>query len=287
MFHLPISLTSDSTSRFSQYPQPLPSYPGTRDKKSFVPADFSLRIDRLPLTSSGPSRYITAMLLSPVQPLVAAYVMGLLAAMPIGPVNMIAIRRGVMWRWTHTLACGSGAAIGDLTLFCLALLGGRWLLPYLESGTVRIILAATGIAVLVPVGVLFLVRGFSLSLRAIARARRRLQDKPPQHFIVDVATGTALTLFNPLCAGYWGAATAGWLPIAKIYLGWAYFGWGLSMAGAGLMSWFLLLTVLVRFTPNRLGPVFFRYVNFVCGLILLGFGVFCGSLIVQTLRNHS
>jgi threonine/homoserine/homoserine lactone efflux protein len=227
------------------------------------------------------------MLLSPVQPLVAAYVMGLLAAMPIGPVNMIAIRRGVMWRWTHTLACGSGAAIGDLTLFCLALLGGRWLLPYLESGTVRIVLAATGIAVLVPVGVLFLVRGFSLSLPAIARARRRLQDKPPQHFIVDVATGTALTLFNPLCAGYWGAATAGWLPSAKIYLGWAYFGWGLSMAGAGLMSWFLLLTVLVRFTPNRLGPVFFRYVNFVCGLILLGFGVFCGSLIVQTLRNHS
>jgi len=35
----------------------------------------------------------------------AAFLMGLVATAPIGPVNMLAIRRGVIGSWRHTLAC--------------------------------------------------------------------------------------------------------------------------------------------------------------------------------------
>jgi hypothetical protein len=46
------------------------------------------------------------------------------------------------------------------------------------------------------------------------------------------------------------------------------------MGAAGLMTWFTTLVVVVRFLPHRIGPTFFRLVNAVLGLILLGFATF-------------
>src|ERR1039458_9757006 len=104
---------------------------------------------------------MTAWILAPVPPLnhdmvfvsyihvlAAAFLMGLAAAGPIGPVNMMAIRRGVVEGWRHTLVCGLGSVFGDLVLFSLALLGGRYLMPDLFNPTVRLVLAAIGAVVL-------------------------------------------------------------------------------------------------------------------------------------------
>ena len=49
------------------------------------------------------------MFVSYIHVLSAAYLMGLAAAAPMGPVNMPAIRRGVIGGWRHTLACGIGS----------------------------------------------------------------------------------------------------------------------------------------------------------------------------------
>ncbi len=51
------------------------------------------------------------------------------------------------------------------------------------------------------------------------------------------------------------------------------------MAAAGMMTWFTGLTVVVRFIPHRVGPTFFRLVNGVLGLILLGFATFCAIVL--------
>jgi threonine/homoserine/homoserine lactone efflux protein len=58
--------------------------------------------------------------------LAAAFLTGLAAAAPIGPVNMMAIRRGVVGGWRHTFACAIGSIFGDLALFSLALFGGHY-----------------------------------------------------------------------------------------------------------------------------------------------------------------
>jgi threonine/homoserine/homoserine lactone efflux protein len=50
-----------------------------------------------------------------VHVLSAAFLMGLAAAAPMGPVNMLAIRRGLIGGWRHTLA-GIGSVTGDLIL---------------------------------------------------------------------------------------------------------------------------------------------------------------------------
>ena len=56
-------------------------------------------------------------LVSDIHVLAAAFFMGLASAAPMGPVNMLAIRRGMIGGWRRTLACAIGSVAGDLILF--------------------------------------------------------------------------------------------------------------------------------------------------------------------------
>jgi len=210
----------------------------------------------------------------------AAFLMGLAAAAPMGPVNILAIRRGLIGGWQHTLACGIGSVTGDLILFSLVLLGGHYLLSDLSNPTLQTILAAIGVIVLLPLGIYFLIRAVKDPLRAYASARQHWDEgSVPAHLVVEVADGFALTLFNPLTIVYWVGVTSNWLPFAHPVLGYSAPGWGILMATAGLMTWFTALIVVVRFVPHRIGPIFFRLVNAILGLMLLGFATFCAIVL--------
>jgi threonine/homoserine/homoserine lactone efflux protein len=210
----------------------------------------------------------------------AAFLMGLASAAPMGPVNMLAIRRGVIGGWRHTLACGIGSITGDLFLFSLVLLGGGYLLPDLSNPTFQAALAAMGAIVLFPLGIYFLVRAVKEPLRAYASARQHWDaGTVPGHVIAEVVDAAALTIFNPLTIAYWIGVTSNWLPFAHSVLGYSAPGLGILMATAGLMTWFTALTVIVRFIPHRIGPNFFRLINAILGLILLGFATFCAIVL--------
>ncbi len=215
-------------------------------------------------------------LVSHVHVLSAAYLMGLAAAAPMGPVNMLAISRGMIGGWRRTLACGIGSIAGDLTLFFLVLLGGHYLLADLSNPTIQTVLAAIGVIVLLPLGLYFLVRAVKEPLRAYTRARKRWDKGTlPTHLASDVAAGAALTILNPGTMFYWLGVTSNWLPFAHSILGSKAPEWGILMVAAGLTTWFTTLIFGVRFMPHRIGPTFFRIVNVAFGLILLGFATFC------------
>jgi len=61
-------------------------------------------------------------LLADIHVLAAAFFMGLASAAPMGPVNMLAIRRGMIGGWRRILAC----AIGFAT-FCAVVLSRHFL----------------------------------------------------------------------------------------------------------------------------------------------------------------
>jgi L-lysine exporter family protein LysE/ArgO len=221
-----------------------------------------------------------------IRVLSAAFLMGLAAAAPMGPVNMLAIRRGVIGGWRHTLACGIGSVAGDLILFSLVLLGGHYLFSDLSNLTLQMVLAAIGVIVLLPLGIYFLVRAVREPLRAYASARQRWDENTvPAHLVAEVAEGAALTIFNPLTIVYWVGVTSNWLPLAHSVLGYSAPGWGILMATAGLMTWFTVLIVVVSFIPHRVGPIFFRLVNAILGLILLGFATFCATVLSRHFRH--
>ena len=139
-----------------------------------------------------------------------------------------------------------------------------------------------GAIVLFPLGIYFLVRTVKEPLRAYASARQRWDEGTvPGHLITEVADAAALTIFNPVTIAYWVGVTANWLPFAHSVLGYSAPGLGILMATAGLMTWFTALTVIVRFIPHRIGPNFFRLVNAILGLILLGFATFCAIVLLR------
>jgi threonine/homoserine/homoserine lactone efflux protein len=220
--------------------------------------------------------------ISYIRVLSAAFLMGLAAAAPMGPVNMLAIRRGVIGGWRHTLACGIGSVTGDLILFTLILLGGQYLFSDLSNPTLQTVLAVVGVTVLLPLGIYFLVRAVKEPLRAYASARQHWDEGTvPAHLVADIASCAALTIFNPLTMVYWVGVTANWLPFAHSIFGSKAPGWGILMAAAGLMTWFTTLIVVVRFMPHRIGPTFFRLVNAIFGPILLGFATFCAIVLYR------
>jgi len=233
---------------------------------------------RIPKWKSGPIPPIWGNMIyvSDIHVLSAAFFMGLAAAAPMGPVNMLAIRRGLIGGWRHTLACGAGSVAGELILFSLVLLGGHYLFSDLSNPTLQTVLASIGVIVLIPLGIYFLVHAVKEPLRAYASARKNWDESTvPAHLATDVASCAGLTLFNPLTMIYWVGVTANWLPLAHSVLGIGTPGWGILMVAAGLTTWFTTLIVIVRFLPHRIGPTFFRLINAILGLILLGFATFC------------
>lgn len=57
------------------------------------------------------------------------------------------------------------------------------------------------------------------------------------------------------------------------------------MVAAGLMTWFTTLVIVVRFIPNRVGPAFFRLINAILGVILLGFAAYCAIVLSRHFAN--
>ena len=212
--------------------------------------------------------------------LAAAFLMGLAAAAPMGPVNMMAIRRGVACGWRHTLACGIGSVCGDLVLFSLALLGGRYLLRDLSNPKLQLFLAAVGVAILFPVGISFLVLAVKSPRHTFNSARRCWSEGPiPARLAGEAAKAAALTIFNPLTMLYWAGVTSSWLPFADSVFGLRAAGWGILMVGAGLAAWFTALIAVVRYIPHRASAIFFRLANTILGLILLAFGAYCAVIL--------
>ena len=215
-------------------------------------------------------------IISDIHVLSATFFMGLASAAPMGPVNMLAIRRGLIGGWRHTLACGVGSVTGELILFSLVLLGGHYLFSDLSNPTLQTVLAGIGVIVLLPLGAYFLIRAVKEPLRAYASARKNWDEGTvPAHLATDVASCAALTMLNPLTMIYWVGVTSNWLPLAQSILGSRAPAWGILMVATGLMTWFTTLILVVRFLPHRIGPTFFRLVNAILGLILLGFAAFC------------
>lgn len=217
------------------------------------------------------------------QVLASAFVLGFVAAAPIGPVNTVAIHRGAMGRWTHTLFTGLGSVLVDLSYFAIILLGGSKLLEYLEEPSRRQPLTIVGGSVLMIAGAYFVYKSFRYDLRGLARYRRTLRMRPSTHLWTDAGRGALLTIINPAAPIYWLGVTAPWLNQIPHDYRPALIVWGLLAAASGLTGWFAILTVLVRFMPQKLGPRFFRVVSMSCGVLLGVFGLLC---LTGTLNRH-
>jgi len=133
--------------------------------------------------------------------IVQGLLLGLGAAVPIGPVNVEIARRVLRNGFRNGFALGCGAVTVDVTYAVLSSLGLR---PVLGHRWFEVPLEIAGVALLAFLGI--------MSLKSAKGAMRTdLLNEPPRAGSVHGAylTGLLMTLLNPMTLAFWFVAVPG------------------------------------------------------------------------------
>ena len=204
-------------------------------------------------------------------------VMGLIVAAPIGPVNLICIRRTLAYGPINGFLSGLGAALGDgifaaVTAFGLTAIS-QWITGY--SHLLQLI------------GGLMLL-GFGLHVfRADVTSLGDQQGTPRDgsaSLVHALLSTFALTITNPATLFGFAALYAG---IGGLARGSATFlDAALTVLGvvAGSTAWWFMLTTIVGIFHHLIDPKVMRNINHAFGVVVTGFGLLVlGNLAVAVL----
>ena len=205
---------------------------------------------------------------SPLSWLARGLLLGFAIAAPVGPIGVHCIRRTLANGWLTGFLTGIGAATADglyggVAAFGLTAISGALMA---QQGIIRVV----GGALLCYLGLRTLLAK-PASAKATAHTARPVRDK--RGLAGAYFSTVGLTLTNP--------ATI--LSFAAVFAGLGLVGAAGSVEGApalltagvafGSACWWLLLSGGVSLLRARLAPGALRWVNWLSGLLLLGFGV--------------
>ena len=189
-------------------------------------------------------------------------VLGLGAAMPIGPINIEIIRRGLTRGFAPAFALGLGACSADMVYLSLVLLGlTRWAgHPAVQTA---VWLAGGGLLIYLAI----------LAAKAARRGQfvsgepKRGGTSGPRSYL----TGLAMTLTNPMTIVFWTTVSA-----MLSGRGFAWNSYGMSLAGVftGTAGWVVSISSLSAAGRRWVGPRVLAAVNVAGALLLGGFGVY-------------
>ena len=205
---------------------------------------------------------------SPLSWLARGLLLGFAIAAPVGPIGVLCIRRTLANGWLTGFLTGIGAATADglyggVAAFGLTAISGALMA---QQGIIQVV----GGALLCYLGLRTLLAK-PASATATAHTARPVRDK--RGLAGAYFSTVGLTLTNP--------ATI--LSFAAVFAGLGLVGAAGSVEGApalltagvafGSACWWLLLSGGVSLLRARLAPDALRWVNWLSGLLLLGFGV--------------
>jgi L-lysine exporter family protein LysE/ArgO len=185
--------------------------------------------------------------------------LGLGAAIPIGPVNLEMIRRNLRFGTPYGIVTGLGACTADLTYLVLLSAGALTMLQYPDF------LRALGV-----VGSLVLA-WFGLSAFRSKPPVLTEQARLPSLFRYGME-GYAITLINPFTILFWASISSqiSMIALADDTNATLYTGAGVMI---GTVSWVIAINSIVHFTRHHLSPRVIQWLNYTGGVIILGFAV--------------
>ncbi|MFN8474888.1 MAG: LysE family transporter [Anaerolineae bacterium] len=196
--------------------------------------------------------------------LIAGVLLGISFCMPVGPVTMETLRRGLRGGFRPALALQLGSIIGDTTFCVLAFLG---LAPLVTHVAIRVPLWILGAAVLAYLGIGALRdarRGVDLQVAAALTGKDSFR------------TGAIMSLTNPLAILWWvsigGAMLASGITDTTP-VGTASF---VSSFVLGCTFYAFFMAALVGFGRQFVRPTLFRTLTAVSGIALVLFGAQVG-----------
>ncbi|OGT64728.1 MAG: hypothetical protein A3J38_00435 [Gammaproteobacteria bacterium RIFCSPHIGHO2_12_FULL_45_9] len=183
------------------------------------------------------------------------------AAIPIGPLNLEMIRRNITLGTACGMGLGFGACCADMTYLALLMTGALLLLTHPVVSQVVGVLSALILG-------WFGVSAFKKPPAVHAEQVSHVPIPPWQHGI----QGYLMTLCNPFTILFWSSVSAQaseWATSTGLATVWI----GVGVL-AGTVSWVLSLNSVLHVTRHLLSKKAMLYLNYVGGVILLGFAVY-------------
>lgn len=202
---------------------------------------------------------------------VKGFVIGFIIAAPVGPINIMCVRRTIVHGRLAGLVTGSGAALGDTILGAIAIFGLAFLEQFLLHE--RFWLALGGAAFLAIMGV-----------RSLLKPPPKLvSGRDPTSLIGDFTSSFALTLSNPITIlSFFGIFAAfGVHPNDEIGADdWA------TMLGvmSGALTWWVIVISLAGMFHGRFTVSGLHWANRISGIVML---VFAAVVMVECVRIWS
>jgi threonine/homoserine/homoserine lactone efflux protein len=197
-------------------------------------------------------------------------VMGLIAAVPIGPVNLICIRRTFAFGPVNGFVSGLGAALGDGIFAAITAFGLTWVSQLIEGYSAIIELVG---------GAMLVWFGYRTYIEPPMVARLDdggSGDKGGSNLVRAMASTFALTVTNPvtlltftIMIASLGGLTGG---------AGSYVDAGFVVAGVvgGSTAWWLILTTIIGIFHARIDERWMRNINRITGVLVM----LCGMVVL-------
>jgi threonine/homoserine/homoserine lactone efflux protein len=195
-----------------------------------------------------------------IELLIGGIIIGLMIAMPVGPVNILCIRRTIGAGWRSGVISGVGAAAADMLYGGIAGFSITLVIQFLVREQFWIRLFG---------GILLVVIGIFYFFKRPVALDARLQDRGSAYS--DIRSAFLLTLTNPttvlsfvalLAALGMGAQRHWWLTVFLV-----------GGIFCGSMMWWIVLSVIVNHFRDRFNDRLLRLMNRFAGVAIGGFGV--------------
>ena len=198
--------------------------------------------------------------------IISGVIMGLIAAVPIGPVNLICIRRSFAFGPLNGFVSGLGAALGDGVFAAITFFGLTWIAELIQSYDA--IIELVGGALLVWFGV------HTILTPSAGKVEDGDRNEPGASTLVRAMVSTfVLTITNPATL----IAFASMFASFRALVGGAnsYVDAGFVVAGVvgGSAGWWLCLTSVIGIFHTRITDRTVRIINRGSGVLVALFGL--------------
>ncbi len=185
---------------------------------------------------------------------------GFFLAVPIGPINVLCMRRTLAYGRFSGIASGAGAALADAFYGGIAAFGVHFVSETLVGHQMWLRLVG---------GALLCYLGYRTFM---AKPQITEPDSGAAGLLGHAVSTFLLTLTNPMTIVSFAAVFAA-MDLGRAQAG--LLGPSLLVAGVfwGSMAWWIVLAVIVGFMRGHMGLVGLRWANRTSGLIIAGFGL--------------
>ena len=197
--------------------------------------------------------------------ILSGVVMGLAAAVPVGPVNIICIRRTFAFGPLNGFISGLGAALGDGVFAVITGLGLTWIAQLIEGYATVIELVG---------GAMMVWMGFRTFVSPpLPRCVEERADKEGTNLVRAMISTFALTITNPVTLLSFGVMFASLGGLAGGAGSFHDAGFVVAGVVGGSAGWWLALTTVIGLFHTKIDEGAMRMINRACGVLVMGCGL--------------